>query len=191
MTKPRGDTEKTPRVCLGVVSGAHGIRGEVKIKTFGEDPLALGAYGPLRDEADSLSLKITKVRAAKGGVVAVIEGIADRNRAEELKGIRLYVSRAALPGLEDEEYYHADLVGLAVDLSDGQRLGEVIAVDDFGAGPVLEIRPAEPPDAETIFAPFTREVVPQVDLSAGRLILDPPPGLLDGPKPPRRRRRRK
>ncbi len=191
MTKPEGNTGKTPRVCLGVVSGAHGIRGEVKIKTFGEDPLALGAYGPLSDETGSLTVEIAKVRPTKGGVIAAIDGIADRTRAEELKGVRLYVPRAALPGLEDEEYYHADLIGLAVELSDGQLLGEVIAMHDFGAGPVLEIRLAQPPDADTVYAPFTREVVPEVDPAAGRLILNPPPGLLEGPQPPRRGRRRK
>lgn len=195
--------EKAPqesKVCLGVISGAHGIRGEVKIKAFGDDPLAIGAYGPLSDEAGGTTVEITKVRPNKGGLIARIAGVGDRTQAEALKGLKLYVARSALPEAEENEYYHADLVGLSVELSDGKPMGHVIAVQDFGAGPMLEIRlsgssqtggqteskaggktraKAGAKAENTLLAPFTQETVPEVDLAGGRLVLDPPPGLLE------------
>ena len=176
------------KVCLGVISGAHGIRGEVKIKAFGEDPLAIGAYGPLSDETGGTTLEITTARPRKGGLIARIAGVEDRTQAEALKGLKLFVARSALPDAAEDEYYHADLVGLSVELSDGKPMGKVIAVQDFGAGPMLEIRLSGPAQTgakgkNTLLAPFTRQIVPEVDLAGGRLVLDPPPGLLDGPKP--------
>ncbi len=196
--------EKAPqesKVCLGVISGAHGIRGEVKIKAFGEDPLAIGAYGPLSDEAGGTTVEITKMRPNKGGLIARIAGVGDRTQAEALKGLKLYVARSALPEAEENEYYHADLVGLSVELSDGKPMGQVIAVQDFGAGPMLEIRLSGSSQTEakteaktaakaenTLLAPFTRETVPEVDLAGGRLVLDPPPGLLEDLERPQRGR---
>ncbi len=179
------------KVCLGVISGAHGIRGEVKIKAFGDDPLAINAYGPLSDEAGRTTLEITSVRPNKGGVIARIAGVADRNQAEALKGLKLYIARSALPEAAEDEYYHADLIGVRVELSDGKAIGRVIAVQDFGAGPMLEIRLSGPAPSgakgeQTLLAPFTWEIVPEVDLAGGRLILDPPPGLLEGPERPQR-----
>ncbi len=196
---PEEKAAQESKVCLGVISGAHGIRGEVKIKAFGEDPLAIGVYGPLSDETGGTTVEITTVRPNKGGVIARIKGVGDRNQAEALKGLMLYVERSALPEAAQDEYYHADLVGLSVELSDGKPMGQVIAVQDFGAGPMLEIRLSGSSQTggqagsqtrgkmrakagDTLLAPFTRETVPEVDLTGGRLVLDPPPGLLDGPE---------
>ncbi len=188
---PEEKAAQESKVCLGVISGAHGIRGEVKIKAFGEDPLAIGAYGPLSGETGGATVEITTVRPSKGGVIARIAGVGDRTQAEALKGLKLFVARSALPDAAEDEYYHADLVGLSVELSDGKTMGKVIAVQDFGAGPMLEIRLSGPAHTEgttgakgenTLLAPFTREIVPEVDLAGGRLVLDPPPGLLEGPQ---------
>jgi 16S rRNA processing protein RimM len=167
------------RVCVGVVAGAHGVRGAVKIKSFTAEPKDVARYGPLEDENGRQRFTLRLVGEAKGVLIGWLSGVADRDRAEALRGLRLYLSRAALPPTEDEEYYHADLIGLDAVLADGAPLGQIKAVHDFGAGDTLEIERPEGPPA---MVPFTRAVVPVVDLEAGRLIIDPPPGLLDGPK---------
>jgi 16S rRNA processing protein RimM len=166
-------------VLIGIVAGPHGVGGAVRIKSFAARPEDIGRYGPLSDETGRrFALRVTGSR--KGVVIGRLEGVEDRNRAEQLRGLRLYLPRAALPPAADEEFYHADLVGLAAVLDDGTALGRVRAVYDFGAGDTIEIeRPAAPP----VLVPFTRAVVPVVDLSAGRLVVSPPPGLLDG-RPP-------
>ena len=140
--------------------------------------------GPLADESGERRLTLRLVGAAKGVLIAKLAGVEDRDRAEALRGLRLYLPRAALPPTADDEYYHADLIGLDAALGDGTPLGRVRAVHDFGAGDTLEIERPEGPPA---LVPFTRTVVPVVDLEAGRLVIDPPPGLLD---PPGRARRR-
>ncbi len=166
------------RVCVGVVTGPHGVKGAVRIKSFTGEPEAVAQYGPLDDEAGGRRFALRLVGAAKGVLITKFDGIADRNEAETLRGLRLYLPRAALPPPEAEEYYHADLIGLAVALADGSAVGEVCAVYDFGAGDTLEVaRPGMP----SVMVPFTRAVVPVVDLAAGRLVLDPPAGLLDAP----------
>lgn len=162
-------------VLIGIVTGPHGILGAVRIKSFAARPEDIAQYGPLADAAGR-RLTLRLVGVGKGVVIGRFDGIEDRNRAEELRGLRLYLPRAALPPAAAEEYYHADLIGLAAILGDGTALGRVRAVYDFGAGDTLEIeRPAAPP----ALVPFTRRVVPIVDLAAGRLVIDPPPGLLD------------
>ena len=172
------------RVCVGAVGAAHGVRGAVRIKSFTTKPEDIARYGPLEDESGERHFTLRITGAAKGVLIAQLSGVADRNRAEALRGLRLYLPRAALPPPQDDEYYHADLIGLDAVLSDGTPLGQVRAVHDFGAGDTLEIaRPAGPP----AMVPFTKTVVPEVDLTAGRLVLDPPPGLLD---PPARARKR-
>ena len=164
------------RVCVGILTSPHGIRGAVRIKSFTAIPEDIARYGPLADESGRRRFALTVIGAAKGVLIAHIAGITDRDRAEALRGLRLYLPRAALPPPEAEEYYHADLVGLAAELPDGTAIGRVRAVHDFGAGDVIEIdRPAAPP----ALVPFTRAAVPLVDLAAGRLVIDPPPGLLD------------
>lgn len=170
------------RVCLAVVAGAHGVRGAVRLKSFAQDPLAIARYGPLEDESGATRFTVRVVGAGKGVLIARLSGVADRDRAEALRGARLYLPRAALPPPAEDEYYHADLIGLAAVLGDGLRIGEVRAVHDFGAGDMLEIARSKGPP---LLVPFTRAVVPEIDLGAGHLIIDPPAGLLDAP--PRRR----
>jgi len=171
-----------PRVCLGVVGAPHGVRGAVRIKSFTADPAAISGYGALEDESGARHFTLKVVGSAKGDgmVIAKLSGVADRDRAEALRGLRLYAPRAVLPAIGDEdEFYHADLVGLAALLDDGARLGTVIAVHDFGAGDMLEIgRDAGQP----VLVPFTRAAVPVVDLAGRRVVLDPPVGLFDPPR---------
>ena len=172
------------RVCVGVVAGAHGVRGAVRIKSFTAEPKDVARYGPLQDESGQQRFTLRLVGATKGVVIGWLSGVADRDRAETLRGLRLYLSRAALPPTEEEEFYHADLIGLQAVLGDGTPIGQVKAVHDFGAGDTLEIVRREGPPA---MVPFTRVVVPVVDVETGRLVIDPPPGLLDAPSRSRRR----
>jgi 16S rRNA processing protein RimM len=169
------------RICVGVITGAHGVRGGVRLKSFTAEPENVASYGPLEDERGERSFALRIVGSAKGVLIAAISGIDDRDRAEALRGLRLYLPRLALPPTEEEEYYHADLIGLDAALPDGTALGTVRAVHDFGAGDTLEIERASGPP---VMVPFTRAVVPIVDLDAGRLVLEPPPGLLDEPTSP-------
>lgn len=163
------------RVCLGVIVAAHGVRGQVRIKPFTEAPEDVAAYGTVEDEAGARRFEIEVAGRAKGTVIARIEGVEDRTAAERLRGTRLYVDRAALPAIEeDETYYHADLIGLAVEDRAGRPLGRVVAVNDFGAGDVLEL---EDPEGAPLVLPFTRQVVPVVDLEGGRLVAEPPADL--------------
>ena len=133
-------------------------------------------YGPLADETGVRRFELRLIGAGKGVVIARLSGVEDCNQAEVLRGLRLYLPRSALPQPEAEEYYHADLIGLEAVLGDGTPVGRVRAIHDFGAGDTLELAR---PDAPPVMVPFTRAVVPQVELAAGRLVLDPPPGLLD------------
>ena len=162
----------TDRLLIAAVAGPHGVRGLVKLKCFTEDPARVTAYGPITDESGRREFRIAVLGLAKGGALARIEGVTDRTAAEALKGTRLYVSRAALPALPaEDEYYHADLVGLGVETRDGQSLGRVKAVLNYGAGDVLEV---ERGSAPTLLLPFTRAAVPVVDLAGRRLVADPP-----------------
>jgi 16S rRNA processing protein RimM len=163
------------RVCVGVVTGAHGVRGAVRLKSFTAEPPDVARYGPLEDESGARQFKLQVIGSAKGVLLATVAGVGDRDHAEALRGLRLYVPRAALPPPAEDEFYHADLLGLTAGLADGNVIGEVHAVHDFGAGDMLEIVRAQGPP---VMVPFTRAVVPIVDLAAGRLVIDPPPGLI-------------
>ncbi|MHA1114414.1 MAG: ribosome maturation factor RimM [Alphaproteobacteria bacterium] len=171
----------TKRVCVGAVAGSHGVRGLVRVKPFTEDPAAVAAYGPVEDEAGARRFNLAVTGRAKGVVVVRIEGIADRDAAEALKGVRLYVPRAALPEPEADDFYQSDLLGLRVETLDGQRIGRVKAVQNFGAGDLLEIAPERGP---SFFLPFTRETVPEVDIGGGRVVVAPAPGSLPGDESP-------
>lgn len=186
-----GDAAAGRFVLLGIVVGAHGIRGQLRIRSFTGEPAAIFGYGALlgkrRDTEAGRSLTLRPAGTAKGGkatgdvMLASLDGVADRTAAEALKGLRLYVSRDALPVLEEDEFYHADLIGLTVELVaadqvTGRRLGTVKAVHDFGAGDVLEVTREE---GDSVFLPFTMAVVPVVDVTGGRLIADPPAALLE------------
>jgi 16S rRNA processing protein RimM len=166
------------RVCLGAVAGAHGVKGLVKLKSFTEVAQDIAAYGPLEDEPGTRHFKLEVLGRVKGAVLARMEGVADRNAADALRGTRLYVDRDKLPAAEDGEFYHADLIGLTVERVDGTPVGTVQSVQDFGAGDLLEVAPVER-GAQTILVPFDAVTVPVVDLAAGRVVIDPPPGLLD------------
>jgi len=166
----------TEPVTLGVIVGVHGVRGLVRVKSFTEDPDDITAYGPLKDAAGkSYELQVTG--RAKGMLLVRIAGINDRNAAETLKGIELQVERDRLPEADEDEFYHADLIGLQADMVAGECLGQVVAVQNFGAGDLLEIRLEG--SRKTVLVPFNGEVIPEIDLDAGRLVVDPPAGLLD------------
>ncbi len=160
------------RVCVGAIMGAHGVRGEVRIKCFTERPKDVGAFGPVETEDGQRRFTVKVTRSVKEGVAASLSGIADRDAAEALKGVRLYVPRSALPVLpaEADEYYLADLIGLAVRWADGpQEEGKVIAVHNFGAGDLVEVAPAAVSGMkpQTLLLPFEREVVTQVNVTEG------------------------
>jgi len=159
------------QVLVGAVAGAHGVRGLVRIKSFTDDPAAVAAYGPLSDEGGRRRFRLTVVGRIKGGVIARIDGVADRTAAEALRGLRLYVPREALPAVEAGEYYRVDLIGLKAELADGTVFGRIVDVQNYGAGDVLEI---ERPDGATELLPFADRTVPVIDLAAGRVVVDPP-----------------
>jgi 16S rRNA processing protein RimM len=167
------------RVCLGIITAAHGVKGMVRVKSFAAEPESFTRYGPLEDEAGR-GVALELVGAAKGVLLARVTGTADRDAADRLRGTRLYLPRAALPAPGDDEYYHADLLGLAVELGDGTVLGRVRAVHDFGAGDAIEVERAA---GGTVLLPFTRAAVPVVDLAGGRLVVEPPAGLLEPAQP--------
>ncbi|MBY8976196.1 ribosome maturation factor RimM [Rhodobacteraceae bacterium NNCM2] len=156
-------------VCVGAIAGAFGVHGEARIKSFCAEPDAIGDYGPLVT-ADGRRFELSITRPVKEGFAARLSGVPTREAAEALKGTRLYAPRDALPSLPDDEFYHADLIGLEVVDTGGVTLGRIRAIHDFGAGDVLDIVGGDRP----LMLPFTREAVPTVDLTAGRLIADPP-----------------
>jgi 16S rRNA processing protein RimM len=169
------------RICVGQIAGAHGVRGLVKLASFTEDPEAIVQYGDLTDEAGERIFSVTLVGANKGHWIARIGQVADRDAAQALNGTRLYVDRAKLPPPDEDEFYHADLIGLRAELPDGTMLGTVAAMHNFGAGDIIEIAL---PSGKRPLLPFDRETVPEIDPASGRLVIDPPPGLLDdGQKP--------
>lgn len=158
-------------ILLGAVTGAHGVKGEVKVKTFTETPERLGAYGPVHDKNGRV-FEIESMRAiAPDSAVVRFKSVRDRESAEALKGLELFVARAALPETEAEEFYHADLVGLGAEDGEGRLIGHVRAIHNFGAGDVIAI---EKPDGSELLLPFTREVVPLVDVAAGRIVIAVP-----------------
>ena len=159
-------------ILLGQITGAHGIRGDVILRTFTADPADIAAYGPLTDASGARPLALSVVRVSDKGVVARVKGVADRNAAEALKGRELFVARSKLPKADEAEYYHADLIGLKAVTPEGVEIGRVIAVQNFGAGDLLEIKMSGGKDAE--FIPFTDACVPDVDIAAGRVTVVPP-----------------
>jgi 16S rRNA processing protein RimM len=164
------------RLCLGVIAGAHGVAGLVRVKSFTAEPQDLGAYGTLSDADGARQFRLAVVGRAPGKrapdvLLARIDGVADRDAAEALKGTRLYVARSVLPAPDEDEFYQADLIGLAAELADGSAFGTVTAVHDFGAGDVLEVaRPQE----SSVLLPFTRAAVPVIDVAGGRCVVVPP-----------------
>lgn len=166
------------KVCLGTIVAPHGVRGAVRIKSDTERPEDIGAYGPLSDESGERIFELQVIGRSKGVVQARVAGVDDRDAAEALRGVRLFVDREKLPPPDEQDaFYHADLIGLAAELAGGDTLGTVCGVSEFGAAPVLEIELAG--GGDTVLVPFTKAAVPVVDLEGGKLVVDPPPGLLE------------
>jgi 16S rRNA processing protein RimM len=163
-------------VLLGIVGAPHGVRGEVRIKAFTGDPLALADYGPLVDETGR-RFEIADIRPAKEVVVARLKGVTSREAAELLNGVKLHVERARLPAPEDEdEFLQADLIGCVVIGPDGAVLGKVITVVNYGAGDLIDI---ETPDGRSVLMPFTKAFAPRIDIAAKRIEAQPPAGLFE------------
>lgn len=160
------------KILLAVIATAHGIRGEVVLRSYTQDPEAVADYGPLTDAAGKRTFKITSARATPKGVIARIEGVSDRTAAEALRGIELYVERAKLPKTRAREFYHADLVGLAVRDGEARELGWVVSVANFGAGDLLEVRFKDVKQTE--YVPFTDACVPTVDVPGGFVVVQLP-----------------
>ena len=162
------------KLCVGVIVGAHGVRGDLRVKSFTDDPEDLMSYGPLTDAAGTRGFRLRILGSVRGLLRAHMDGVEDRNAAEALAGIELYVERDRLPEPESDEFYHADLVGLQAERPDGSFYGTVRALHDFGAGDVIEIALAA---GGVVVLPFTRAVVPEIDMDAGRVVILPPDEL--------------
>jgi 16S rRNA processing protein RimM len=167
------------RVLLGVVAAPHGVRGLVRIRSFTEDPMAIASYGALSDETGKKQYRVEALSAVKGAVLARIEGVADRTAAEAARGLRLYVERSALPATGEQEWYEADLIGLAAVGRDGRDWGKVLAFHDFGAGRAMEVSGGGA-SRSSVMLPFTDAVVPEIDVEGGKVTVDPPAGVLAG-----------
>lgn len=165
-----------PLICVGALAGAHGVRGDVRLKSFCAVPEDIARYGPFTTEDGGGSFTLTLSKPIKNGFAARVTGITSREAAEALKGTRLYVPRDRLPDLPDDEFYHSDLIGLEVVDTGGQVLGKISAVHDHGAGDLLDVILKD--RGGSVMVPFLQEIVPTVDLAAGRVIVDPPDGLL-------------
>ncbi len=161
---------------VGRVGGAFGVRGEMRITTFTETPLALRQYGDLLNADGSVALVLTSARQAKDGLIVRAKGVESKESADALRGLTLHVPRDALPEPEEDEFYLTDLIGLAAVAPDGADLGVIRTVQNFGAGDLLEIQPKA---GASWWAPFTREVVPEVNIAAGKVVIDRPVEVSD------------
>jgi len=167
-------------VLVGIFGSAVGLKGEVRLKSFTQDPEAVASYGPVQ-ASDGRRFEIVSVRPQKDMLVAKVKGIADRTAAERLVNLKLYVAREALGAVaDDDEFFHADLIGLDVVTAGGEKLGCVTALFDFGAGDVVEVMPSE---GKSFFLPFTKAVVPAIDLAARRMTVIPPEETESGEDP--------
>lgn len=171
--------DPTHMIVLGAVTGAFGVRGEVRIKSFCAEPSDIASYGPLTDDAGR-TYTVTLLRPVKGGYAVRLSGVTDKDKADALRGQKLSAARSALPSLPDDEFYYTDLIGLSAVDTGGADLGRIHAVHDHGAGDLLELRP---PKGDTVLVPFTRAIVPTVDLAARRVVIDPPAGLFGDDAP--------
>lgn len=161
------------RICVGAIAGAFGVQGEVRLKSFCTEPADIASYGPLYDESGTRRFSVKLTRPLSGGLGARISGVTKKEEADALKGVQLFADRDRLPRLPDDEFYHADLIGLEVRDTGGALLGRVRAVQNHGAGDILDV---SGPTGELLI-PFTLAAVPTVDLVAGRIIADLPEGL--------------
>lgn len=165
-----------PLICVGAIAGAHGVKGDVRLKSFCTIPANIETYCPLTSEDGKTSFDLRITKSIKNGFAARLRGVTSREGAEALKGTRLFAPRDRLPDLPDDEFYHSDLIGLVVFDTGGTQIGTVSAIHDHGAGDLLDIRLKG--SSQSALLPFTRAAVPTVDLATGRIIVDPPDGVL-------------
>ena len=174
MTKP----QTSELICVGAVTGARGIKGDIRIKSFTDDPEAIASYGPLYDKTGTTSFNLKITGQAKGQLIGRVKGINDRNEAEKLKGTQFFVSRDKLPAPDEDEFYVQDLIGLRAEGLDGSDFGKVTAVENYGAGDILEIAGGV---VGNQMVPFTLEAFPKVDIEGGLVLIELPAGLMDPP----------
>ncbi len=174
--RPMSDTS-SDLICVAAIGGAYGVHGDVRLKSFTTEVDALEDYAPLLTEDGAFEFTIDIIRDIKNGLAVRLSGIATKEQADALKGVKLFVPRERLPDTADDEYYYTDLVGLEVRDTGGNVLGSVKSVQNHGATDLLEVKPPNSP--ETVLLPFTLAAIPTVDMSAGRIIADPPEGLFD------------
>ena len=170
----RPKSGRDQRICVAQIGAAHGLKGEMRLWSFTQHPAAFAGYGPLESEDGTRRFEIESLRPAKDHFVGRLRGVNDRNAAEALRNLKLYVAREKLPQTEDDTFYHADLIGLAAVTTNGEPYGEIVAVQNFGAGDILEIRRG----GETLMLPFTESAVPQIDIAAGRVVVAPPVDII-------------
>jgi 16S rRNA processing protein RimM len=179
-TEEKSSPEKHRRIFVGEITGAHGIRGDVLVRSYTATPEAIAGYGPLTDSSGSKSFSLRVVRVTDKGIVARVAGVENRNAAEPLRGTKLYIDRSKLPPASGAEFYHADLIGLTAIAGDGSALGKIVSVQNFGAGDLIELKPIE---GETEFIPFEDRWVPRVDLDAGHIVINRPVATADDDAP--------
>ncbi len=167
--------KQDPKICVGMIAGAHGVRGLVRLRSFTEDPEAIGDYSPLTDEDGKRDFAVKLLSAAKDFFIAEVKGVKSKEAADGLRGEKLYAPRSVLPKTGKREYYEADLVGLAAQGKKGESFGKVQAVHNYGGGPFLEIGAG----TKSFMLPFTDTYVPEVDVKAGCVVIDPPQGWMD------------
>jgi len=163
-------------ICVGLLGSARGLKGELRVKSFTADANAIAKYGPLTDETGKQTFELKVTGKHKDQLVVRIKGVDDRNAAEALNGTELYISRDRLPQTDEDEFYFSDLVGLDAELTDGSPFGQVVEAEDYGGGPFVEVKA---PGHGRVLVPFTKVAVPLVDIKAGRVVIDPPDGLLE------------
>jgi 16S rRNA processing protein RimM len=168
------------KVLAGIITGAHGIKGEVKLRSFTADPQAIAAYGPLLASTGE-RFEIERLKPQKNGFIATLKGVGDRNKAETLKGVELFVPRPQLPELQKDEVYIHDLIGVRVVDKNGASFGTVVAMPNFGAGDLIEIR--RDGTEETVLVPFAQDYVPVIDLAKREMVIDLPETYLDDGEP--------
>jgi 16S rRNA processing protein RimM len=167
------------QLCIARIGAPHGVRGAVKLWIFTEDPMAVLHYGPLATKDGKRHFEVVSARQAKDHLVATLKGVNSRDEAERLNGLELYIPREKLPATEADEYYHADLIGLAAVNAADEPIGRVVAIHNFGAGDIIEIAP---PRGSTLLLPFSNAVVPTIDLAGGRVVIELP-GEIEGDGP--------
>ena len=159
------------RICVGIVTGPHGLKGDVKLKSYPENPKDVAAFGPVTDKSGERQFDIRILSANQKGLVVELSGVRGREAAEAIRGTELYMVRDLLPELEEDEFYYSDLVGLVVEDINGAAIGTVSLVDNYGAGEIIEV---DLKDGGTEMYPMSREVVPTIDLKNGRVVINPP-----------------